>query len=244
MGHFPLPPLLYGNSVTVHTDHTAIKAVLESPHPTRVHARWWTRVYGQGIKEVRILYRAGKENGNADALSHNPVSSAPEHEEAEDEVQVSPVAVTTAQCTTELTNKVVAETTQCTADLHLTPSTSEGSHSTAQLHLRAWSEEYGRIWMEDVNGDTVADIWMLFEDPLEVLAVVGNILPQLHTSGSLISKVHVMMRLPTVKSLCPPLQLSTSKPLVRSSERTRTSRRLYTSWRLESYPQTALKPGR
>ena len=53
---------LYGNSVTVHTDHTAIKAVLESPHPTGKHARWWTRVYGRGVKEVCILYRAGKES--------------------------------------------------------------------------------------------------------------------------------------------------------------------------------------
>ena len=37
---------LYGNKVTVLTDHSAVKAVLETPNPTSKHARWWTRVYG------------------------------------------------------------------------------------------------------------------------------------------------------------------------------------------------------
>ena len=37
---------LYGNVVTVYTDHASVKAVLESPNPTAKHARWWTRVYG------------------------------------------------------------------------------------------------------------------------------------------------------------------------------------------------------
>jgi hypothetical protein len=36
---------LYGQSVTVVTDHTAVKAVLETPNPSAKHARWWTRVY-------------------------------------------------------------------------------------------------------------------------------------------------------------------------------------------------------
>ena len=35
---------LYGNSVTVYTDHSAIKAILETPSPTSKHARWWTKV--------------------------------------------------------------------------------------------------------------------------------------------------------------------------------------------------------
>ena len=181
---------LYGNSVTVHTDHTAIKAVLESPHPTGKHARWWTRVYGRGVKEVRILYRAGKENKNADALSRNPVSPAPEHGVAEDEVQISPVAVTMLQHTTELTNQLVTGTTQCTADSHLTPSTSESSRSTAQPLLQAWSQEHVRNWIGDVNGDAVADVSMLFEDPTEFLAVDGDTLPQLDTSSSLIPSSH------------------------------------------------------
>ena len=47
---------LYGHSVTVRTDHTAVKAALETPNPTGKHARWWTRVYGQGVKEVHLVY--------------------------------------------------------------------------------------------------------------------------------------------------------------------------------------------
>ena len=47
---------LYGNSVTIFADHTAVKAVLESDNPTAKHARWWTRVFGQGIKQITIKY--------------------------------------------------------------------------------------------------------------------------------------------------------------------------------------------
>lgn len=82
---------LYGNVVTVYTDHTAVKAVLETPNPTGKHARWWTKVYGRGVKEVWIIYRAGKENKNADALSCSSVTPAPQVGIAEEEVQVSPV---------------------------------------------------------------------------------------------------------------------------------------------------------
>ena len=57
---------LYGRSVTVYTGHTAVKAVLET-NPTAKHARWWTRVYRHGIKDVKIRYRPGRENTNADA---------------------------------------------------------------------------------------------------------------------------------------------------------------------------------
>ena len=46
---------LYGHKVQVITDHTAVKAILDSPNPSGRHARWWTRVFGQGIKEV-IIY--------------------------------------------------------------------------------------------------------------------------------------------------------------------------------------------
>ena len=80
--------------MTVFTDHTAVKAVLETPNPTGKHARWWNKVYGCGVREVRIVYRAVKENKNADALSRSPVSPAPQTDIAEDEVQVTSVCVT------------------------------------------------------------------------------------------------------------------------------------------------------
>lgn len=47
---------LYGHAVTVYTDHTAVKAFLETPSPSGKHARWWMKVYGRGIKEVKIIY--------------------------------------------------------------------------------------------------------------------------------------------------------------------------------------------
>lgn len=80
---------LYGHSVTVYTDHTAVKAVLEAENPTAKHARWWTRVYGRGVKSIEIRYRAGRENTNADALSRSPHLPAPAVGTAENEVQVS-----------------------------------------------------------------------------------------------------------------------------------------------------------
>ena len=82
---------LYGQSVTVLTDHSAIKAVLETPNPSGKHARWWTRVYGTGVRDVRIIFRAGKLNLSADALSRSPQAGPPEEGIAEEEVQVAVV---------------------------------------------------------------------------------------------------------------------------------------------------------
>ena len=56
---------LYGHDVVVFTDHSAVKAVLETPNPSGKHARWWSKVFGSGVRNINIVYRAGKENGNA-----------------------------------------------------------------------------------------------------------------------------------------------------------------------------------
>ena len=74
------------------TDHSAIKAVLTNPGSNGKHARWWTKVYGTGVKKVEIVYRAGKDNLHADALSRLP---APLEGVAQEEVQVC--AVNSAQ---------------------------------------------------------------------------------------------------------------------------------------------------
>ena len=70
MSHFH--SYLYGHDVTVLTDHSAVKAVLCTPGGSSKHARWWTQVYGAGIRNVDIIYRAGRDNANADALSRQP----------------------------------------------------------------------------------------------------------------------------------------------------------------------------
>ena len=49
------------------------------------------RSFGSGIKEVEIVYRPGKENANADALSHQSYLDTPQQEIAESEVQVAAV---------------------------------------------------------------------------------------------------------------------------------------------------------
>jgi len=68
-------PYLYGHEVTVVTDHSAVKAVLGTPSPSGKHARWWLKVFGSGVGQVHIVYRPGRENTRADALSRNPVSN-------------------------------------------------------------------------------------------------------------------------------------------------------------------------
>ena len=65
---------LYRHNVTVYTDHSAVKAVLGTTNFSGKHARWWTRVYINGVRTIDIVYRSGKENGNADALSRIPLS--------------------------------------------------------------------------------------------------------------------------------------------------------------------------
>lgn len=91
---------LYGHKVTVLTDHSAVKAVLGTPSPSGKHARWWTKVFGSGVKEVDIVYRSGKENLNADALSRRPHLLAPSEGIAEADVQVAMID-STAVCDLE-----------------------------------------------------------------------------------------------------------------------------------------------
>ena len=81
-------PYLYGHSLVIYTDHAAIRAVLETPKPSAKHARWWTKVYGSGIKNLKIAYRPGRANANADALSRGPQGTAPVEGIGEDEYQI------------------------------------------------------------------------------------------------------------------------------------------------------------
>ena len=89
---------LYGQEVTVFTDHSAVKSILNAPSPSGKHAHWWTKVYGSGIRDLKILHRSGKSNLCADALSHSPVGSAPEEGLGEAELQVAVVSSSFAQC--------------------------------------------------------------------------------------------------------------------------------------------------
>ena len=66
-----------------------MKAILETPNPTGKHARWWTKVYARGVKELIIKYRAGRENKSADTLSRSPRDPPPQCGIGQDEFQVA-----------------------------------------------------------------------------------------------------------------------------------------------------------
>ena len=85
---------LYGHKVKVITNHTTMKAVLDSPNPSGRHARWWMRVFGQGI-ELLIFHRVGKENLAADTLSCSPHGKLPNKGIGQDEIQVAIVTTST-----------------------------------------------------------------------------------------------------------------------------------------------------
>ena len=89
MGNFH--KYLYGHNVTVFTDHAAVKAVLQNPNPSSKHARWWTKVNGSGVKDIKIIHHPGKENLNTDALSRQPYLPPPSEGVAEGEIQVCAV---------------------------------------------------------------------------------------------------------------------------------------------------------
>ena len=89
MSHFR--SYLYGQDVTVCTDHSAVKAILNAPSPSGKHARWWTKVYGADIWNLKILHRPGKNN-NADALSRSTYNPAPREGLGEAELQVAAIS--------------------------------------------------------------------------------------------------------------------------------------------------------
>ena len=56
-----------------------------------MHARWWSKVYGSGVNPVQIIYLAGRDNANADALSCNPQLPPPTEDIADTDIQVAVV---------------------------------------------------------------------------------------------------------------------------------------------------------
>ena len=63
---------LYGHKCKVLTDHSALKSLLNTPHPSGKLARW-----GLALQELdlTIEYRPGKQNSAADALSRIPLDT-------------------------------------------------------------------------------------------------------------------------------------------------------------------------
>jgi len=59
---------------------------------TGKHARWWSKLYGNGIKNINIIHHSGKQNLNADCLSRQPVMPAPPTNGLNEEVQVAQIS--------------------------------------------------------------------------------------------------------------------------------------------------------
>ena len=82
------------------------------------------RVYGRGVKDVKLCYRAGRENKGADALSRSPVLLPPAVGTVDGEVQVANISckLEVAPQNNSHTGRIIAskhtaeETTIFTAD--------------------------------------------------------------------------------------------------------------------------------
>ena len=75
--------LVCGHNITVVTDHSTVKAVRVQV-PSMLGG-----VYGCGAKSIEIVYRLGRENSSANALSRTPQLPAPLEGIAEGEAQVN-----------------------------------------------------------------------------------------------------------------------------------------------------------
>ena len=61
---------LTATKLAVYTDHAAVQAVLETPSPNGKYSRWWSKLFGSGLRSIKILYI--QDNKHAYASSHNP----------------------------------------------------------------------------------------------------------------------------------------------------------------------------
>jgi len=100
-------PYLYGHTCNVYTDHEALKALLNTPHPSGKLARW-----GLAIQELdlRIHYRPGRANKVADALSRQLATS--EDVYSEPTVRPKDGDGTVYQLTTTVDQTQVSETAE------------------------------------------------------------------------------------------------------------------------------------
>lgn len=86
-------PYVYGNSFTLVTDHKPLKWLDSVKDPTSRLMRWRLKL---AEYDYQIIYKAGKTNVNADALSRNPVirqikmfnSKTPPHSDSSDDESI------------------------------------------------------------------------------------------------------------------------------------------------------------
>jgi len=81
---------LYGHPCDVYTNHKALQALLNTPHPSGKLARW-----GMALQEMdlHLHYQPGKTNQNADTLSRTPIGTQAERSVDTEERLVATLAV-------------------------------------------------------------------------------------------------------------------------------------------------------
>lgn len=90
---------IYGNHCTIYTDHQALRCLLNTPQPSGKLARW-----GMAFQELdlTILYRPGRVNEKADALSRHPSSG-------DDSIETDTPSVMIATTSQQLPPSTLAE---------------------------------------------------------------------------------------------------------------------------------------
>ena len=63
--------------------------MLETPSASGKHARWWGKLFSCGLRSIKIVYRPGKDNASADALSRCPISAPHNDIVVDDAVQIA-----------------------------------------------------------------------------------------------------------------------------------------------------------
>ena len=84
MDHESLSSLPLWTQLTVVVDHSAVMAVLTNPGANGRYVRWWIKLYGSGVKNVRQLH--------TNALSHQPYLTSPDDTVASGDLQVCAIS--------------------------------------------------------------------------------------------------------------------------------------------------------
>jgi len=78
--------------------------MLETPSASGKHARWWSKLFSSSLRSIKIVYRPGKDNASADALSRCPVAATHADVVVENSVQIAQLDSSSPSTITELLN--------------------------------------------------------------------------------------------------------------------------------------------
>ena len=82
--------------------YTLLTQLLKMPSASGKHARWWCKLFSSGLRSIKIVYRPGKDNSSADALSQSPIAAPHVDVVDENSVQIAQLESSSACTITEL----------------------------------------------------------------------------------------------------------------------------------------------